>query len=74
MRDLYASIAPPVKRLRAFRKITLEPGASDTLAFDIPVMDLGFYGTASKRLPVPTVEPGGFEVLVGDQRASFTVR
>lgn len=69
VRDLYASISPPVKRLRAFRKIPIAPGESRTVAFEIPVGDLGFHDRSNEQV----VEPGAFEVCVGDLREGFTV-
>lgn len=70
VRDLYASVAPPVNRLRAFRKIALEPGAVETVTFELPVTSLAFFGAGN----YPIVEPGEFEVTVGDQKASITVQ
>ncbi|NNM28952.1 MAG: beta-glucosidase [Akkermansiaceae bacterium] len=69
VRDLYASITPPVKRLRDFRKITLAPGESRTLTFRIPVSDLSFHNQQN----MPVVEPGEFELQVAGQSAKFTV-
>jgi hypothetical protein len=40
MRDLFASIAPPDKRLRRFAGIHLEPGQSRTLSFERALDDL----------------------------------
>src|SRR5690606_5272663 len=69
VRDLYASVTPPVKRLRAFDKITLEPGEARRLTFAIPAADLAFVGHDSRW----TLEPGDFEVLVAGLSASFTL-
>lgn len=69
VRDLFASIVPPVKRLRAFRKILIEQGATETVTFQIPVTDLAFFGPGN----APIVEPGEFEIMIGDQRAGFVV-
>ncbi len=59
--DEYATVAPPVRRLRAFRSVELEPGASETLTFTIPVSDLAFVGPDNEWI----VEPGTFRVEVG---------
>jgi beta-glucosidase len=69
VRDLFASVVPPVKRLRAFKKVTIEPGTTETVTFDIPVTDLAFFGPRN----YPIVEPGEFEVMVGDQKATIVV-
>ncbi|MGY0021573.1 glycoside hydrolase family 3 N-terminal domain-containing protein [Streptomyces sp. YJ-C3] len=41
--DVAASIAQPVRRLRGFARVTLEPGASTTVAFPLGAEDLGFW-------------------------------
>ncbi len=68
--DLYASITPPVKRLRTFDKILLEPGQSKTLSFKVAMKDLAFVGQDNKWV----VEPGEFEVRVGGLSKRFTVQ
>jgi len=65
--DLVASITPSVKRLRAFKKINLESGASETLSFLITKEDLSFVGRDNKWI----FEPGQFKVMVGDQMTSL---
>jgi beta-glucosidase len=59
--DRYASITPPVKRLRHFVRVPLAPGASRTLRFHITRADLSFVGANGKWV----AEPGGFGVSVG---------
>ncbi len=68
--DLYASITPPVRRLRGFEKVDLEPGQSETVTFTLDHDALSFIGLEN----VPIVEPGAFRVQVGDQAAEFVVR
>jgi beta-glucosidase len=68
--DLVASISPPNKRLRRFGKISLEPGQSRTLTFKLRGEDLSFIGAANK----PVLEPGEFEVRVGDLTQKFTLK
>ncbi len=69
VRDLVASVEPPVRRLRAFEKLTLAPGERRTVSFSIPVQDLAFVG----REGAYVVEPGAFEVQVGGMVAPFEV-
>jgi beta-glucosidase len=66
-RDLYASITPSMKRLRAFQKIELQPGESKTVTFTIDKNDLAFINAQLK----PVTEPGDFEVMIGDKKAGF---
>ena len=42
--DLVASLIPDVKRLRSFDKISLEPGETKTVCFELPASDLAFVG------------------------------
>ncbi|MGB7925399.1 MAG: glycoside hydrolase family 3 N-terminal domain-containing protein, partial [Pyrinomonadaceae bacterium] len=60
LRDLFASITPPDRRLRRFAKIHLEPGQSRSLSFELARDDLSFIGQNNR----PMIEPGDFEVLV----------
>ncbi|MCG2614386.1 glycoside hydrolase family 3 C-terminal domain-containing protein [Terrimonas sp. NA20] len=66
-RDLYASITPCVKRLRAFEKIELKPGESKAVSFSITRADLSFVNAQLKTV----TEPGEFELMIGDKKASF---
>ncbi|WP_394769598.1 glycoside hydrolase family 3 N-terminal domain-containing protein [Lacisediminihabitans sp.] len=66
--DLVASIAQPVRRLRGFRRVTLEPGQSATVEFVLGPEDLGFWGDGAS--PELVVEPGDFEIFVGGSLAS----
>jgi beta-glucosidase len=65
--DLYASITPNVKRLRAFQKINLKAGESKTVTFSIDKNDLAFVNAKLKTV----TEPGEFEVMIGDKKAKF---
>ena len=66
-KDLYASIVPSNKRLRAFDKINLKAGESKTVKFTIDKNDLAFVNAQLKTI----TEPGEFEILIGDQKAKF---
>lgn len=65
--DLYASITPSMKRLRAFKKITLKAGEMQTVNFSIDKNDLAFVNAQLKTV----TEPGAFEVMIGNKKASF---
>ena len=69
LRDLVATIAPPGKRVKRFAKVYLEPGQSRTLTFTLRSDDLSFIGADGK----PTIEPGDFEVIVGNLKDKFTL-
>ena len=67
-KDLFASITPSMKRLRAFDKINLQPGETKTVTFIIDRNDLAFVNAALKTV----TEPGEFELMIGDKKAKFT--
>jgi beta-glucosidase len=69
VRDVVATVAPPGKRVKRFAKIFLEPSQSRTLAFTLRRDDLSFIGADNK----PVVEPGDFEVIVGNLTEKFTL-
>lgn len=62
IRDLVSSVTRPVKELRGFQQITLEPGEQKEVSFSLEKRDLGFY---NKELEY-VVEPGDFEIMVGN--------
>ena len=61
VRDLVASVTQPVRRLVAFRRVTLEPGERRTLEFTIEAAALALWNAAMQRV----VEPGDFDLLTG---------
>lgn len=65
--DLYASVAPDVKRLRDFTKVSLAPGEKKTVTFDLKADDLSFVDHELNRV----LEPGEFRLAVGTE--SLTV-
>jgi beta-glucosidase len=61
VRDLVGSVTRPVKELKGFQRITLQPGEQRTVRFEVPASDLGYIGLDMRY----TVEPGAFTVWVG---------
>ncbi|MEI5688614.1 glycoside hydrolase family 3 N-terminal domain-containing protein [Sphingomonas kyungheensis] len=60
IRDRVASITRPVRELKAFRRLALAPGASETVRFTLTRAQLTFLGQDLR----PTVEPGLFDVWI----------
>jgi beta-glucosidase len=74
IRDVAASVTRPVKELRGFERITLQPGQKKRVEFAVGPEHLGFYNREMRF----TVEPGAFKVMVGTNsvdglEASFEV-
>ena len=61
--DLVASIVPDNRRLRDFTKISLEPGETKTVTFQLPAKSLAFVGADGRW----TLEEGDFILKVGNQ-------
>ena len=68
--DLYASLAPDMKRLKGFDKIYLQSGESKTVKFTLTKKELSFVNIDNKTI----AEPGEFEVKIGDQKARFELK
>ena len=66
--DLYASQIPDVRRLRMFDKVSLEPGETATVEFDIPATDLAFTDYYGKW----RLEEGDFIFSVGGLEQKVT--
>jgi beta-glucosidase len=60
-RRLKSRVAPPLLELHGVGKITLDPGARDTLLLHLPVAQLRSLGPDLQ----PALEPGVIEILVG---------
>jgi beta-glucosidase len=65
--QMYASIAPDTRRLRAYDKIDLKPGETKTVSFKLTAGDLAFVNDVSKTV----TESGDFKILIGDQTTDF---
>jgi beta-glucosidase len=61
IRDDYSSIPRPVKELKGFKKIWLDPGQSKEVTFTVSPELLAFYDTDMKWV----VESGDFTIMVG---------
>ena len=65
IRDDISSVSRPVKELRGFERISLEPGETKTVRFVIDSSSLEFYDISLELV----VEPGTFTVMVGPSSA-----
>jgi beta-glucosidase len=61
IRDDVSTVTRPLLELKGFKRVTLQPGESRTVTFDIKPSDLWFYNTDMKRV----VEPGTFTIFAG---------
>lgn len=61
VRDQVSSVTRPVKLLQGFRRITLPPGADQTIEFEITPNQLALLDRQMQRV----VEPGLFDLMIG---------
>lgn len=67
LNERVASVTPPLKRLKRFVKVLLQPGESRQVSFELTSEDLSFIGADNKRV----VEPGVFDVKIGGLQQTF---
>ena len=67
--DLVSSLTTPVRELKGFQRVSLEPGEGETVSFVLPFNELAFYNRKMEK----AVEPGEFEVMIGDLKRTFEV-
>ena len=66
--DMYASISPDNKRLRAFEKTFIESGSFKKIKFKIPVKDLSFFNINNES----SFENGDFMISIGPNSKELT--
>ena len=66
LRDDAATVTRPVRELRGFRRVTLQPGETRTLRFTLSANDMALYDRDMRRV----VEPGRFTVWAGGSSAA----
>ncbi|MEC9303011.1 MAG: glycoside hydrolase family 3 N-terminal domain-containing protein [Bacteroidota bacterium] len=70
MRDHFATISPPLKKLRRFSKIDLSPQETKTVTFTINSEDLKFYGINNEWI----VEDGKFSIMIDNLKQDFVFK
>ncbi len=77
IRDRVSSVTRPIKELKGFRRVWLDPGEKTTVTFDITPDSLAFYDIDMNY----SVEPGEFDIMIGSsssdadlQHVTLTVR
>ncbi|HNT35352.1 MAG TPA: glycoside hydrolase family 3 C-terminal domain-containing protein, partial [bacterium] len=75
VRDVLATVKRPKRQLKSFAKVTLKPGETKTVSFELKPESLALWDQQMERV----VEPGDFLVMIGgssktDLEAGFTVQ
>ena len=68
IRDVVSSVTRPVKELKGFERVTLDPGESTTVTFTLTPESLQFWNADMERV----VEPGEFEIMIGGSSVDVT--
>jgi beta-glucosidase len=68
--DEYASVPRPVKELKGYARLTLDPGERKTVLFHLPANQLAFYNHDFDLI----LEPGRIEVLLGSSAEDIRLR
>ncbi|WP_445738424.1 beta-glucosidase BglX [Mariniflexile sp.] len=74
IRDMFGSVTRPIKELKGFRLVTLNPGESKQVSFTIDAKTIQFYSADNKW----EAEPGDFKIFIGGSsktslEANFTL-
>lgn len=70
LRDEVSLLARPVKELKGFQRVALQPGASVTVAFTLGWRDLAYLGPDLQ----PTLEPGNLIFMLGSSSDDIRLR
>jgi len=69
--DPVASRSRPVRELKGFERIVLQPGEERTVSFQLGIADLSFYRASSLVCAEQTWEPGEFIIQIGPNTESL---
>lgn len=71
LRDVQASVPRPIKELKGFEKVFLQPGESKKITLKLTQRDLAFWDVNTKDW---RVEPGEFQVMAGVSSADIRLQ
>jgi beta-glucosidase len=66
IRDLVGNVTRPVRELKGFTRVHLQPGESRPVSFELETADLAFYGRQMQLI----TEPGEFHAWIGGSSAT----
>ncbi len=70
VRDMTATVAPPMRKLRRFARVALKAGESRRIIFKLSNEDWSFIDSSLKS----RIEEGNMMILVGDKEATFYLK
>ena len=66
-----SAVVQPIQSLRAFERVTLQPGESRRVQFSLPIAQLAFYDVQTSKF---RVEPGTFDLMIGSSSEDIRLR
>ena len=70
VRDIYASYPRPVKELKGYKRVHLDPGESKTVKFRMPADTLAYHDADLQLI----LEPGLIEIMLGSSSEDIRLR
>ena len=71
VKDLETSVQRPLKELKDFQKIHLNPGSFKTVYFTLKPRDFSFWDETTSSWKI---EPGKFEIMIGSSSADIKLK
>jgi len=71
VRDVISDLPQPKKKLRDFKRIMLEPGASAIVSFELDKSDFSYWDESKNGWDI---EPGEFEIQIGTSSEDIQAR
>jgi beta-glucosidase len=71
MHQQHSAVVQPIKSLRAFERVTLQPGETTRVQFTLPASQLAYWDVHAGKF---AVEPGLFDVMVGSSSEDIRLR
>lgn len=71
VRDVESSVIRPMKELKGFERVMLQPGEKKSVTLSLQKKDLSFWDEATKAWKA---EPGEFEVLIGSSSRDIKLK
>jgi beta-glucosidase len=71
VRNLVSERIQPMKKLRAFKRISLKPGESNTVQFDLSGEDFRFW---NEETDAWAIESGEFEIQMGNSSQNILLK
>ena len=71
VRDIASSVIQPIKRLRAFERVALDPGETKKVTFELRNEDFSYWDDSKKDW---SIEAGEFEIMIGSSSEEIRLK